>query len=108
VRVIAGEAYGESAVIETHTPILFHDWTLQPGAQASQPLPADHDGLVYVFAGAAEVDGTRVGDGQLARLGAGDLLRLACPADANHPRPLPPARRRAAARAGRPATDPLS
>jgi redox-sensitive bicupin YhaK (pirin superfamily) len=50
-----------------------------------QPLAADHDGLVYVFAGAAEVEGTRIGDGQLARLGAGDVLRLACPADASGP-----------------------
>jgi redox-sensitive bicupin YhaK (pirin superfamily) len=85
VRVIAGEALGARAVIDTHTPIVFHDWTLQPGARVEQPLPADHDGLVYVFAGAAEVDGTRVGDGQLARLGAGDLLRLASPADATTP-----------------------
>jgi len=85
VRVIAGEALGVRAVIDTRTPIVFQDWTLLPGAAVEQPLAADHDGLVYVFAGAAEVEGTRVGDGQLARIGAGDVLRLACPADASGP-----------------------
>ncbi len=85
VRVIAGEALGVRAVIDTRTPIVFHDWTLSPGAQVEQPLAADHDGLVYVFSGAVEVDGTRVGDGQLARLGAGDVVRLVCPADATVP-----------------------
>ncbi len=85
VRVIAGEALGARAVIDTHTPIVFQDWTLQPGARVEHPLRADHDGFVYVFSGAAEVDGARVGDGQLARLGEGDLVRLACPADATAP-----------------------
>src|SRR5688572_15999602 len=32
VRVIAGEALGARAVIETHTPIIYQDWSLEPGA----------------------------------------------------------------------------
>lgn len=85
VRVIAGEALGVRAVIDTHTPIVFHDWTLAPGAAVDQPLRADHEGLVYVFGGAAMVGDTAVGDGQMARLGAGDVVRLAVAADAKGP-----------------------
>jgi redox-sensitive bicupin YhaK (pirin superfamily) len=85
VRVIAGEALGARAVIDTHTPIVLHDWTLSPGAAVEQPLRADHDGLVYVFAGAATVGDTPVSDGQMARLGPGDVVRLAAAADAKGP-----------------------
>src|SRR5262245_30788058 len=55
VRVIAGEALGVSAVIDTRTPILYQHWTLQPGARVIQPVPGDHRGGVYVFDGIARV-----------------------------------------------------
>lgn len=78
VRVIAGEALGAAAVIGTHTPIVFHDWTLDPGGDVTVPVSAEQHLVVYVFGGAALVgdDGTRVGDGQLAVLGPGDAVRL--------------------------------
>lgn len=87
VRVIAGEALGARAVIDTRTPIVYQDWTLAPGARVDVPLAADHDAMVYVFAGSARVGEaeTPVGDGQLARLGAGDAVRLAVAADATEP-----------------------
>jgi quercetin 2,3-dioxygenase len=87
VRVIAGEALGARAVIETRTPIVLQDWTLSPGARVVTPVPADHDAFVYVFQGAAIVgDGAReVKDGQLARLGAGGAVALACAAGAGGP-----------------------
>jgi redox-sensitive bicupin YhaK (pirin superfamily) len=77
VRVIAGEALGAKAVIETRTPISYLHWTLEPGAQVDVPLPAEHAAYVYVFKGALRVDGKLVQDGQLALLGDGDLVRLA-------------------------------
>jgi redox-sensitive bicupin YhaK (pirin superfamily) len=78
VRVIAGEALGAKAVIDTHTPIVYQDWSLAPGADVTIPIAADHRALVYVFEGKARVgDGaTEVGDGQLALLGEGDAVRL--------------------------------
>ena len=78
VRVIAGDALGKRAVIETHTPIVYQDWLLQPGADVTLPLPADHQALVYVFNGAVSLGnrGQRLEDGQLALLGAGDAVRL--------------------------------
>ena len=38
VRVVAGEALGARAVIETRTPIAYHDWTLRPGAAVDVSL----------------------------------------------------------------------
>lgn len=76
VRVIAGEALGVSAVIATRTPILYHHWTLAPGASVTVALPADARVGVYVFEGAVTVSGTAVGDGQLAVLGDGDSITL--------------------------------
>lgn len=78
VRVVAGEALGARAVIDTHTPIVFQDWTLEPGADVSLPLAAELNALVYVFRGEARVgDGERaVAEGQLALLGPGDAVRL--------------------------------
>jgi redox-sensitive bicupin YhaK (pirin superfamily) len=78
VRVIAGEALGARAVIDTQTPIVYQDWTLAAGADVSVAVGADHNALVYVFAGTARVgdDGAEVGDGQMAFLGKGDTVRL--------------------------------
>lgn len=76
VRVIAGEALGVSAVIDTRTPITYQHWTLKPGAHTELALPADFNVFVYVFDGAIEVAGERVEAGQLALLKRGDTLAL--------------------------------
>jgi redox-sensitive bicupin YhaK (pirin superfamily) len=78
VTVIAGEALGARAVIDTNTPIVFQDFTLEPGADITTLLPADHSGLVYVFEGSATLgdSGKALTEGQLAVLGAGDAVRL--------------------------------
>jgi len=87
VRVMAGEALGVRAVIDTRTPIVYQDWTLEPGAVVEQPLDSAHNAFVYVFQGRAEIgsDGQAVGDGQLAMLGPGSGVRLAVPAGAAGP-----------------------
>jgi redox-sensitive bicupin YhaK (pirin superfamily) len=78
VRVIAGEALGARAVIDTRTPIVYQDWRLQDGADVVLPIGADHQALVYVFEGSARVgnDGATLNDGQMTLLGAGDAVRL--------------------------------
>jgi redox-sensitive bicupin YhaK (pirin superfamily) len=84
VRVIAGEALGVGAVIDTRTQVVYQDWSLEPGALVAQPLAASHQAFVYVFAGRAEVGSDRrvLDDGQLGLLGPGDSVRLAVPEDA--------------------------
>jgi redox-sensitive bicupin YhaK (pirin superfamily) len=77
VRVIAGEALGAKAVIETRTPIAYLDWTLQPGGAVELPLPASYTAYVYAFAGTALVGGRHVKEGQLAMLGPGESVTLA-------------------------------
>jgi redox-sensitive bicupin YhaK (pirin superfamily) len=78
VKVIAGEALGARAVIETHIPIVYQDWTLKPGADVSLPIDAKQQVLVYVFAGAARIgeNGCEMREGELAVLGRGDVVRL--------------------------------
>jgi redox-sensitive bicupin YhaK (pirin superfamily) len=76
VKIIAGEALGSRAVIETHTPIVYQDWTLSPGADVTVPLDPAQRGLVYVFQGAATVGERPLEEGQLAILGDGDAVRL--------------------------------
>lgn len=51
VRVVAGEAMGAKAVIDTKTPILYHHWTLQPGGTASTAVPRSFNVFAYVFGG---------------------------------------------------------
>jgi redox-sensitive bicupin YhaK (pirin superfamily) len=79
--VIAGEALGARAVIDTQTPITFQDWTLDEGADVSIPLGKEMAALVYVFGGSARVGdaGQTVRDGQLAVLGEGGVVRLRGP-----------------------------
>jgi redox-sensitive bicupin YhaK (pirin superfamily) len=76
VRLIAGEALGQRAVIDTHTPIAFHDWTLEPNAEVTVPLPEAMSAMVYVFHGAATVGGKRLDEGQLGLLGVGAGVAL--------------------------------
>jgi hypothetical protein len=50
-RVIAGEALGARAVIDTRTPISYVDLELAPGAVLEQPLPEDFNAFAYVVSG---------------------------------------------------------
>jgi hypothetical protein len=83
VRVIAGAALGASAVVDTHIPIVYQDWSLDPGADVTVPLGAEHQAFAYVFGGAARVgdEGKLAGDGQLVLFGPGEAVRLRGPAD---------------------------
>jgi quercetin 2,3-dioxygenase len=78
VKVIAGEALGVRAVIETHTPIVYQDWSLDGGADVQVAIPSDHNALVYVFEGEAQVGDAAsvVHEGQMGVLAAGDRVRL--------------------------------
>jgi hypothetical protein len=79
VRVIAGESLGVSAVIETRTPILYLHFTLAPGAAILQPVPEGYNTLAYVIRGELRAgdEGRVVREGQMARFGGGDAVRLA-------------------------------
>jgi redox-sensitive bicupin YhaK (pirin superfamily) len=78
VRVVAGEALGVKAVIDTHIPIVYQDWTLDAGADVTVALPREQQALAYVFQGSALVgdEGKAIRDGQLALFAAGDAVRF--------------------------------
>ena len=79
VRVIAGESLGQAAVIETRTPIMYLHFTLQPGGEIAQPVPEGYNALAYVIRGELRAgDECRiVHEGQMARFGGGNAVRLA-------------------------------
>jgi len=87
VRVIAGAALGKSAVIETRTPIYFLHFTVQPGGEVMQEVPAGYNALVYLISGSVQVgtENKNAREGQMVQLGDGDTVRLAVAGDAGSP-----------------------
>jgi len=51
VKVIAGESMGVKSKVYTRTPTLYLDFTLQPNAKLSQPIPAQWTCFVYILSG---------------------------------------------------------
>jgi quercetin 2,3-dioxygenase len=78
-RIIAGEALGVRAIIETHAQVVYQDWSLAPGADVTLASLPEHAAMAYVFEGEAKLgaEGKIVRDGELAILGPGDAVRLA-------------------------------
>ncbi|MDR5750259.1 MULTISPECIES: pirin family protein [unclassified Caballeronia] len=83
VKVIAGEALGVKAAIETRTPILYQHFSLQPGASVETAVPRDFRVFTYPLAGAGFYGADRTpvraqqmvlfnGDGESVTLAAGD------------------------------------
>lgn len=50
-KVIAGQALGAHAVIETRTPIMYVHFTLQPKSEVKQHVPAEYNAFAYVVRG---------------------------------------------------------
>jgi redox-sensitive bicupin YhaK (pirin superfamily) len=87
VVVIAGEALGTHAVIETRTPIMLLHFTLQPGASLFQAVPEDYNALAYVISGEGQfgTDERPASEGQAVIFGTGDEVRLAVSPEATEP-----------------------
>jgi redox-sensitive bicupin YhaK (pirin superfamily) len=70
-RVIAGEAFGLKARVQTHSPLFYLHLELEPGAQAAVPAAyAEH--AIYVAAGIIELDGRRHEQGNMIVLSRGE------------------------------------
>ena len=85
VRIIAGEALGERAVIETVTPIMYLHFTIRPGGTVWQQVPERYNAFAYIVNGEG-LFGTgneRVTDGQMVLFAQdGDQVRIENPVDA--------------------------
>jgi redox-sensitive bicupin YhaK (pirin superfamily) len=64
-RLVAGEAFGVAAKVETRSPLFYLHWVLAPGAHASLPAH-DSERAAYVAAGSVEVDGRVLEAGSMA------------------------------------------
>lgn len=88
VRVIAGEALGAEAVIETRTPIIYLHFTIKPGGRVAQRVPGEYNAFAYVVDGEGlfGAEGERGGDGQMVMFAPdGDEAVIVNPADAVTP-----------------------
>jgi quercetin 2,3-dioxygenase len=88
VRVIAGEALGAKAVIETRTPIIYLHFTLQPGATLVQPVPQEYNAFAYVLEGSGlfGAEQEHGEDGQMVIFAQdGEEVTIANSADAEKP-----------------------
>jgi redox-sensitive bicupin YhaK (pirin superfamily) len=59
IRIIAGEALGQKAVIDTRTPIIYLHYTLEPGGRAVASVPREYNTFAYVLEGPALFGDTR-------------------------------------------------
>ena len=85
VSVIAGEAMGEKAVVETRTPIIYLHYRIKPGGAATQKVPGAYNAFAYVVEGEGlfGAEGERALDGQMVLFAQdGDEVRIENPADA--------------------------
>src|SRR2546426_1914242 len=85
VSVIAGEAMGEKAVIETRTPIIYLHYRIEPGGAATQQVPGFYNAFAYMVEGEGlfGAESVRAGDGQMVLFAQdGDEVKIENPADA--------------------------
>jgi redox-sensitive bicupin YhaK (pirin superfamily) len=85
VTVIAGEAMGQKAVIETRTPIIYVHYRIEPGGAVTQQVPSAYNAFAYVVEGEGlfGADDERAGDGQMVLFAQdGDEVRIANPSHA--------------------------
>ena len=88
-RVVAGEALGVSAIIDTRTPILFVHFTVKPGGRVLQRIPAGHNVFAYVFDGEGDFGGSAAKSGDLVRFAEqGNSVTFEVPGSASQPMEL--------------------
>jgi redox-sensitive bicupin YhaK (pirin superfamily) len=86
VKVIAGEALGAQAVIDTRIPIQYLHFTIEPGASFTQPVPQASNAFAYVFGGTALIGGRVVGAHHLAVFHRdGDTVEIAASPESQGP-----------------------
>ena len=85
VSVIAGEAMGQQAVIETRTPIIYLHYRIKPGGIAKQQVPSDYNAFAYIVEGEGSFGAAseRATDGQMVLFSQdGDEVTIENPAGA--------------------------
>jgi redox-sensitive bicupin YhaK (pirin superfamily) len=74
-RLIAGEAFGAKAKVDTHSPMFYLHWQLAAGTRAS--IPGGYaERAAYVAAGMLEADGRPVKQGEMVIFAAGKAAEV--------------------------------
>lgn len=85
VGVIAGEAMGRKAVIETRTPIIYLHYQLKPGGTITQQVSGNYNAFAYIVEGEGlfGIERERASDGQMVLFTQdGDEVRIENAVDA--------------------------
>src|SRR5215216_4823804 len=85
VNVIAGEAMGQNAVIETRTPIVYLHYSIKPGGVATQKVSSTYNTFAYIVDGEVLFGAVRQPprDGQMVLFAQdGDEVRIENPTEA--------------------------
>ena len=77
-KVIAGQALGVLAAIETKTPIIYVHFTLQPKSEIQQKVPAEYNAFAYVIKGEGLFGSDRKAarGGQMVVFSDGDVVSI--------------------------------
>jgi len=79
-RLIAGEAFGAKAKVETHSPMFYLHWQLAAGTRAG--IPGGYaERAAYVASGRLEVDGQPVNAGEMVIFTAGKAAEVTATQD---------------------------
>ena len=84
VSVIAGEAMGQKAVIETRTPIVYLHYSIKPGGVVTQNVSSTYNTFAYLVDGEGlfGAERERAKDGQMVLFAQdGDEIRIENPSD---------------------------
>lgn len=84
VSVIAGEALGQKAVIETRTPIIYLHYRIKSGGSVTQAVPETYNAFAYVIEGAGKfgADEEHGAKGQMIMFAPdGDEVRITNPTE---------------------------
>lgn len=78
LKVVMGDAFGQSSPVHTHTPVFYYHVTLHAGGRLDVPVHPQHNAFVHVIGGSVETEGRRsLTDQQLALYErGGDVLRF--------------------------------
>jgi redox-sensitive bicupin YhaK (pirin superfamily) len=88
IKIIAGEALGQKAVIDTRIPIFYLHFTIEPGGSIAQGAPPEYNVFAYVVDGEGRFGEERqvAKSGEMVTFGHdGDSVLLAAPEEARRP-----------------------
>ncbi|NVK22699.1 MAG: pirin family protein [Kangiellaceae bacterium] len=80
VKVIAGQAMGVNAVIDTQISIIYQHWIVNPGGKFRQPLQSNLNAMLYLFQGDdLLIDGAQLKESELVIFHQGDYIEFSLP-----------------------------